>query len=152
MYRKDATRNKRNWRSAIYRSTQESKARRKMLLWCGLTIKSIKYGLTELGNWLSQNVQDIWRSYNIHWGNHEKLEGGIDCRKNNFSWGQRDSLSPLQFALTTMPLSHIHWKCTGCYNLHKSQENVNYLMYMDDIKLFVKNEKELETLKQAVRI
>ena len=25
-------------------------------------------------------------------------------------------------------------------------------MYMDDIKLFAKNEKELETLKQAVRI
>ena len=29
---------------------------------------------------------------------------------------------------------------------------INHLMYMDDIKLFAKNEKELETLIHAVRI
>ena len=28
----------------------------------------------------------------------------------------------------------------------------NHLMYMDDIKLYAKNEKELETLTKAVRI
>ena len=33
-----------------------------------------------------------------------------------------------------------------------SQEKINHLMYMDDIKLFAKNEKELETLIHAVRI
>ena len=38
------------------------------------------------------------------------------------------------------------------YNLTKSLEKINYLMYMESIKLFVKNEKELETLIQAVRI
>ena len=31
-------------------------------------------------------------------------------------------------------------------------EKINLLMYMDDIKLFAKNEKELETLFQAGRI
>ena len=31
------------------------------------------------------------------------------------------------------------------YKLHKSQEKTNHLMYVDDIKLFAKNEKELET-------
>ena len=31
-------------------------------------------------------------------------------------------------------------------------EKVNHLMYMDDIKLFAKNEKELETLVHTVRI
>ena len=34
----------------------------------------------------------------------------------------------------------------------KSQEKTNHLMYMDDIKLFRKNEKELETLIHAMRI
>ena len=29
---------------------------------------------------------------------------------------------------------------------------INYLIYMDDIKLFVENEKEPETLKHAMRI
>ena len=36
--------------------------------------------------------------------------------------------------------------------LCRSQEKVHHLMYMDDIKLFAKNEKELETLIHTVRI
>ena len=44
-----------------------------------------------------------------------------------------------------MPLNHILRKCTAGYKLTKSQEKINPQMYMDDIKLFVKNEKELET-------
>ena len=36
--------------------------------------------------------------------------------------------------------------------LHKSREEINHLMLMDDIKLFAKKEKELETIKQTVRI
>ena len=38
------------------------------------------------------------------------------------------------------------------YKLSRSQEKINHLMYMDDIKLFAKNEKDLETLIHAVRI
>ena len=37
-------------------------------------------------------------------------------------------------------------------NTNRSQEKINPLKYMDDIKLFAKNEKELETLIHAVRI
>ena len=40
-----------------------------------------------------------------------------------------------------MPLNHILRKCTAEYKLSTSQEKVNHLMYMDDIKLFAKNEK-----------
>ncbi len=32
------------------------------------------------------------------------------------------------------------------------KEKINHLMYMDDIKLFAKNEKELETFIHTVRI
>ena len=45
-----------------------------------------------------------------------------------------------------------HRKCTGEYKLHKSQEKVNHLMDKDAFKVLTKNEKELETLIQAVRI
>ena len=45
-----------------------------------------------------------------------------------------------------MPLNHILRKCTAGYKLTKSQEKINHLMYMDDIKPFAKNEKELEIL------
>ena len=51
-----------------------------------------------------------------------------------------------------MPLNHIFTKCTGGYKLYKSQEKINYLMYMDDIKLIAKNEKRSGNLKEAVRI
>ena len=51
-----------------------------------------------------------------------------------------------------MPLNHILRKCTAGSKLSRSQEKINHLTYMDDIKLFAKNEKELETLIRAVRI
>ena len=51
-----------------------------------------------------------------------------------------------------MPLNFRLRKWTAGYKLSKSQEKVNYLIYMDDIKLYAKNEKELETLIHAVRI
>ena len=55
---------------------------------------------------------------------------------------QGDALSPLLFVIAMMLLNHILTKCTGGYKLTKL---INYLMYMDDIKLFSKCEKELET-------
>ena len=51
-----------------------------------------------------------------------------------------------------MPLNHIFRKHTAGYKLSISQKKVNHLKYMDDIKLFAKNEKELETLIHKVRI
>ena len=65
---------------------------------------------------------------------------------------QGDALSPSLFIITMMPLNHILRKCTVGYKLSRSQEKINHLMYMDDIKLFAKNEKELETLIHAVKI
>ena len=65
---------------------------------------------------------------------------------------QGDALSPLLFILAMMPFNNILRKCTTGYKLSRSQEKINHVMYVDDIKLFAKNEKELETLIHAVRI
>ena len=65
---------------------------------------------------------------------------------------QGDTLSPLVFIIAMMPLNHILRKCKAGYKLSRSQKNSNHQMYMDDIKLFAKNEKELETLIHAARI
>ena len=40
-----------------------------------------------------------------------------------------------------MPLNHI-LKCTNVYKVNKSQENIDYIMYVDNIKLFPKNKKK----------
>ena len=65
---------------------------------------------------------------------------------------QGDALSPTLFIIAMMQLNHILKKFTAGYKLSRLQEKNNPLMYMDDIKLFAKNEKELETLIHAVRI
>ena len=51
-----------------------------------------------------------------------------------------------------MPPNHILRKCAGGYKLSKTQEKINHVLYMDNIKLFAKNEKEVETLIHAMRI
>ena len=65
---------------------------------------------------------------------------------------QVDALLPLLFKIATMPLNHILRKCTAGYKFSWSQEKINHLMYIDDIKLFAKDEKQLETLIHAVEI
>ena len=65
---------------------------------------------------------------------------------------QGDALSPLLIIIAMMPLNHILRKCTAGYKLTKSQEKINHLMYMENIKIFAKNEKELETIIHTVRI
>ena len=65
---------------------------------------------------------------------------------------ERDALSPLLFIIAMMSLNHILRKCTAGYKLSKSQKKINHLIYMDDIKLFAKNEEELETLIYTVGI
>ena len=84
----------------------------------------------------------------------ELTAGGKSLAETNIQRGifQGDALSPLLFIISMMPLNHILRKCTAGYKLYKFQEKINHLIYMDDIKLFAKNEKELETLIRAVRI
>ena len=50
------------------------------------------------------------------------------------------------------PLNYMLRKCTLDYKFTKSREKINHLMYMDNIKLLAKYDKELETLIQTISI
>ena len=63
-----------------------------------------------------------------------------------------DALSPLLSVIATVTQNNVLRKCTDRYKLTKLQEKINHQLYMDDIELFAKNEKELETLIQAMKI
>ena len=84
----------------------------------------------------------------------ELTAGARSLAKAKISGGifQGDVLSPLLFIIAMMPLNHILRKITAGYKLSRSQEKNKHLMYIDDIKLFAKNEIERETLIHAVRI
>ena len=98
----------------------------------------------EVINFIEQTMK-TWRV--------ELTTGGRSIAETKIQRGIfQDELSPLLFIIAMMPLNHILRKCTAGYKLSRSQEKINHLMYMDDIKLFAKNERELETLIQAVRI
>ena len=59
---------------------------------------------------------------------------------------QGDALSPLLLIIAMMPFNHILRKCTAGYKLSKSQEKINKIMYMDDIKLFAKMKQDWKLL------
>ena len=114
--------------------------------------KGIWYGSTKLDNKLSQNVQNITRNHKLL--RVELTAGGKILAETKILRGifQGDALSPLLFIIAMMPLNHILRKWTAGYKLSRSQEKINHPMYIDDIKLSAKNEKELETLIHTVTI
>ena len=103
---------------------------------------------------MSRNVQNIRWSHKLYRENHENLESGIDSRRKKLPRGifRGDALSALLFIIAMMLLNRILRKCTAGHKLRRSQGKINHLMYMDDIKLFAKSEKELEALIHAVRM
>ena len=63
---------------------------------------------------------------------------------------QGDSLSPLVFVLALIPLSLILRKAKAAYEFSESKEKINHLLFMDDLKLYSRNEKGLDSLVQTV--
>ena len=99
-----------------------------------------------------ENVKNIQQNHELYHEFHGKLEVGIDSGSSKASRDkdpkehfQGDPLLPLQFLKPMMSHTIILRKWT---RFSTSQEKINYLMYMDDIKLSTKSEKEQETLVQ----
>ena len=65
---------------------------------------------------------------------------------------QGDSLSPLVFVLAMIPLSLILRKAKAAYEFPESKEKINHLLFMDDLKLYSRSEKRLDSLVQTVRV
>ena len=59
--------------------------------------------------------------------------GKVDMKKGIF---QGDSLSPLLFVLSMVPLSLIRIKVNANYESGKKEYKLNHLLFMDDFKLF----------------
>ena len=88
---------------------------------------------------MSKFVQD-----QVYRRSQEKLENGTELAEMKIQRGifKGDDLSTSLFVIEVIPLNHILRKGTESYKFTKYQEKINHLLYMDDIKLFAKNEKE----------
>ena len=72
----------------------------------------------------------------------------VDVRRSIF---QGYSLSPLLFVICMILLTQILREVELRYTL-KNRENLNCLLFMDDIKIFAKSEPELNELVSTVQI
>ena len=79
---------------------------------------------------------------------------GEDLGKVNMKRGifQGDSLSPLLFVLSLVPLSLILKKVNACYKWGKKEYKLNHLLFMDDLKLYAKSEEQTSTLVRTVYV
>ena len=75
--------------------------------------------------------------------------GEVNIKRGIF---QDDTLSPLLFVVAMIPLTHLLRKIKSGYEFTKGKEKISHLLYMDDLKLYAKNEKKLDSHVQTVRV
>ena len=75
----------------------------------------------------------------------EKNSAEVKIKRGIF---QRDIFPPLLFVIVMMQLNYVLMKYIGGNKFSKSKLKIYHLNYSNDIKLFVKNEKELVILMQ----
>ena len=56
------------------------------------------------------------------------------------------------FVLALIPLSLILRKAKEAYEFSGSKEKINHLLFMGDLKLYSRNEKELDSLVQTIHV
>ena len=77
----------------------------------------------------------------LYSGNSEL--GEVEIKRGIF---QGDSLSPLVFVLALVPLSLILRKGKSAYEFSESEEKINHILFMDDLKLYTRSDKGLDSL------
>ena len=99
------------------------------------------------------NVRSFISESMKHW-NTELNAGQSRLRNVKIKRGifQGDSLLPLLFVMTMIPLTLMLRKTNIFYEVRKKGERINHLLFMDDLKLFAKNVDQIDSLVNTVRI
>ena len=102
------------------------------------------FGLGEIIKSLLVNSMKKWKVI-LCSGNSELDEAEI-----NRDIFQGDFLSPLLFVLALIPLSLVLRKVKAAYEFSEGKEKINHLLFVDDLKLYSRSEKGLDSLVQTV--
>ena len=77
-----------------------------------------------------------------------KLLGSVKIKRGIF---QGDSFSPLMFIIALIPITHVLRSTKMGYQIEKDGPSLNHTLFMDDLKLFGKSEKEIDSLVKTVQ-
>ncbi|XP_066944517.1 uncharacterized protein [Macrobrachium rosenbergii] len=96
-----------------------------------------------------ENTINFLKTTMLNW-NAVLTSSGIGLAEINIRRGifQDNSLYPLLFVVAMIPMTKVLQKKDAGYQLKKGGSRTNYLMFMDDIKLYGKSIKEIDTLIQ----
>ena len=97
-------------------------------------------------NFLKHSMNNWKTTLHLNSSNHNLTSSKIDINCGIF---QGDSLSPLLFCLCLIPLSAELNRANLGYRI--SEKAISHLFYMDDLKLYAKNDNDLEGLLQIVK-
>ena len=109
-------------------------------------IESLK--LANVADNIVNFIERSMKSWNINLSSNGEFLANVEVKRGIF---QGDSLSPLLFGVCMIPLTQILRKVKCGYTL-KSGEKLNHLLFMDDLKLFAKDERETNSLLSTVQI
>ena len=103
------------------------------------------YKVDEKMRHMMRNSMKTWRT--VLECNGSKL-GEVNIRRGIF---QGDSLSPFLFVIAMIPLTSILRRTTpGC--VFKNKTRISHLLHMNDLKLFGKTKRDMESLMNTVRL
>jgi hypothetical protein len=85
-----------------------------------------------------------YRTVLVH---NNKEIGEVEIRKGIY---QGDSLSPLLFVMALFPLSHLLSSSNKGFKLNKTDQSISHLWFVDDLKLYAKNENEMKSMLKIV--
>ena len=94
------------------------------------------------------NVRSFVKSWNTELTASNQKLGNMKIRHGIF---QGDSLSLLLFVLVMIPLTLVLKQIKASYELKKGGKKINHLLFMDDLKMPVKNEDQIDNLANTVR-
>ena len=100
------------------------------------------FGVAENIKTLLVNSMEKWR---VMLCTGDSKLGEVDIKRGIF---QGDSLSPLVFVLALILLR----KPKAAYEFSGSKEKINHLLFMGDLKLYSRNEKEFDLLVQTTSV
>ena len=94
-------------------------------------------------------IEKSMRSWKVELTSGGEMLGEVKIKRGIF---QGDSLSPILFVLAMIPLSTVLNNMKAGYTFGRNRGKLNHLLFMDDLKLYGKNMKELDSLVETTRI